>query len=98
MENSGEWGKSDAPFRGALDRPTGFLPSSMTLEDSVVKVRAGSETSCSEELDGVVLGHLTSSPLDPFPHKDFRGKFKKMRQRKRPTILESRYHTFCLCF
>lgn len=62
----------------------------MSLEDGAVKVMAGSETNCPEELDDVVLGHLTSSPLDPFPPKDFRRKFKKMRQKKRPTILESR--------
>ncbi|XP_017271796.1 protein furry homolog isoform X4 [Kryptolebias marmoratus] len=61
----------------------------MSLEDRAVKVMARSETNCPEELGEVVLGHLASLPLDPFPPKDFRGKFKKMRQKKRPTILET---------
>ncbi|XP_061916437.1 protein furry homolog isoform X4 [Entelurus aequoreus] len=45
-------------------------------------------TDCPEELlDEVVLGRIAS--LDPFSPRDFRGKFKKMRHKKRPTILET---------
>lgn len=70
----------------------GSLASNMSLEGSAVRDVAESETDCSEALDEVVLGRIASLPLDPFPHKDFRGKFKKMRHKQRPTILESRYH------
>ncbi|KAI9547920.1 hypothetical protein NQZ68_012937 [Dissostichus eleginoides] len=59
----------------------GSLPSNMSLEES--------ETDCSEGHDEVVPGRIASSPLDPFPARDFRVKFKKMRQKKRPTILEN---------
>ncbi|KAL3057612.1 hypothetical protein OYC64_007970 [Pagothenia borchgrevinki] len=61
----------------------GSLPSNMSLEES--------ETDCSEGHDEVVPGRIASSPLDPFPARDFRVKFKKMRHKQRPTILESRY-------
>ncbi|KAF6724949.1 furry-like protein [Oryzias melastigma] len=61
----------------------------MSSEESAVREVAESETDCSEGLDEAVRGHLASSPLDPFPSRDFRGKFKKMRQKKRPTILET---------
>ncbi|KAL3991562.1 two-component system, OmpR family, copper resistance phosphate regulon response regulator CusR [Sarotherodon galilaeus] len=61
----------------------------MSLGESVVREMAKSETDCSEGLDEIALGHIASLPLDPFPPKDFRGKFKKMRHRKRPTILET---------
>lgn len=69
----------------------GSLPSNMSLDESSVRDMAESETDCSEGLDEVVLGRIASLPLDPFPPRDFRGKFKKMRHKKRPTILESRY-------
>lgn len=68
----------------------GVLPSSMSLGESAVREMAEIETDCSEGRDEVALGHIASLPLDPFPPKDFRGKFKKMRHKKRPTILESR--------
>lgn len=68
----------------------GSLPSNMSCEVSAVRDMAGSETDCSEGLDEAVLGRIASLPLDPFPPRDFRGKFKKMRHKKRPTILESR--------
>ncbi|TNN55948.1 hypothetical protein EYF80_033835 [Liparis tanakae] len=61
----------------------------MSLEESVLRDMAESETDCSEGLDEVVLGRISSLPLDPFPPRDFRGKFKKMRHKKRPTILEN---------
>lgn len=67
----------------------GSLPSDMSLEESAVRYMA--ETHCSGGLDEVVLGRIANLPLDPFPPRDFRGKFKKMRHKKRPTILESRY-------
>nr|XP_057935004.1 protein furry homolog isoform X2 [Doryrhamphus excisus] len=45
-------------------------------------------TGCPEELPSeVLLGRIAS--LDPFPPRDLRGKFKKPRHRKRPTILET---------
>ncbi|KAM7399056.1 hypothetical protein PAMP_018349 [Pampus punctatissimus] len=47
------------------------------------------EKDCSEGLDEVVMGRIANLPLDPFPPRDFRGKFKKMRHKKRPTILET---------
>ncbi|XP_023817114.1 protein furry homolog isoform X4 [Oryzias latipes] len=61
----------------------------MSSEESAVREVAESETDCSEGLDEAFRGHIASSPLDPFPSRDFRGKFKKMRQKKRPTILET---------
>ncbi|XP_068601710.1 protein furry homolog [Brachionichthys hirsutus] len=61
----------------------------MPVEESAVRDMAGSETDCSEGLDEAVLGRIASVPLDPFPPRDFRGKFKKMRNKKRPTILET---------
>lgn len=67
-----------------------FLPSNMSLEENAVRDMAERETDCSQGLDEVVLGRIASLPLDPFPPRDFRGKFKKMRHKKRPTILESR--------
>ncbi|XP_062241737.1 protein furry homolog isoform X4 [Platichthys flesus] len=67
----------------------GSLPSDMSVEETSVRDVAESETDCSEGLDEAVLGHIASLPLDPFPPRDFRGKFKKMRQKKRPTILET---------
>lgn len=67
------------------------LPSNMSLDESVLRDMAERETDCSEGLDEVVLGRISSLPLDPFPPRDFRGKFKKMCHKKRPTILESRY-------
>ncbi|XP_034024286.1 protein furry homolog [Thalassophryne amazonica] len=67
----------------------GCLPHNMSLEESTVRQVAGSETNHSEGLDEVVLGHIANLPLDPFPPKDFRGKFKKMRHKMRPTILET---------
>ncbi|XP_054884162.1 protein furry homolog isoform X2 [Poeciliopsis prolifica] len=60
----------------------------MSLEDPV-KDTAVMETNHSKEVGEVILKHIANSPLDPFPPKDFRGKFKKMRQKKRPTILET---------
>lgn len=77
-----------------IDVAVGSLSSDMS-QDSSVRDMAESETDCSEGLDEVVMASL---PLDPFPPKDFRGKFKKMRHKKRPTILESRccfYWTSC---
>lgn len=74
-----------------IEVAVGSLPSNMSLEERAVRDMAESETDCSEGLDEVVLGRLASLPLDPFPPRDFRGKFKKMRHKKRPTILESRY-------
>lgn len=74
-----------------IEVAVGSLPSNMSLEERAVRDMAESETDCSEGQDGVVLGRLASLPLDPFPPRDFRGKFKKMRHKKRPTILESRY-------
>ncbi|XP_028321443.1 protein furry homolog isoform X2 [Gouania willdenowi] len=68
----------------------GCQPSNMSIEDTAVRDTAESETDCSEGMDeAVLLGRIASLPLDPFPPRDFRGKFKKMRHRKRPTILES---------
>ncbi|XP_056139794.1 protein furry homolog [Lampris incognitus] len=61
----------------------------MSLEESAVKDIAERELDCSEELEDVVPGHIASLPLDLFPPRDFRGKFKKMRHKKRPTILET---------
>ncbi|XP_032401098.1 protein furry homolog isoform X4 [Xiphophorus hellerii] len=61
----------------------------MSLEEDPVKDTAEMDTSHSKEVGEAILSHISSSPLDPFPPKDFRGKFKKMRQKKRPTILET---------
>ncbi|XP_035478358.2 protein furry homolog isoform X3 [Scophthalmus maximus] len=72
-----------------IEVAVGSLPSNMSSEESSVRDMAESETDCSEGLDEVVLGHIASLPLDPFPPRDFRGKFKKMRHKKRPTILEA---------
>lgn len=74
-----------------IEVSVGSLPSTMSLDESSVRDMAESEWDCSEGLDEVVLGRIASLPLDPFPPRDFRGKFKKMRHKKRPTILESRY-------
>lgn len=74
-----------------IEIAVGSLPSDMSSEESAVRDMAEIETDCSEGLDEVVLGRIASLPLDPFPPRDFRGKFKKMRYKKRPTILESRY-------
>lgn len=75
-----------------IEVAAGSLPSNMSLEESTaLRDMAESETDCSEGLDEVVLGRIASLPLDPFPPRDFRGKFKKMRYKRRPTILESRY-------
>lgn len=63
----------------------------MSSEEPAVRDMVESEPDCSEGLDEIVLGRIASLPLDLFPPKDFRGKFKKMRHKKRPTILESRY-------
>ncbi|CAL8352664.1 unnamed protein product [Lota lota] len=63
--------------------PVGSLPSSMSSAAVVARVGGEGERERSEELDELV-------PLDRLPSGgDFRGKFRKMRQRKRPTILES---------
>ncbi|XP_030007760.1 protein furry homolog isoform X3 [Sphaeramia orbicularis] len=72
-----------------IEVAVGSLPSNMSLEESAVKDTAENETDCSEGLDQVVLGRIANLPLDPFPPRDFRGKFKKMRHKKRPTILET---------
>ncbi|XP_050934918.1 protein furry homolog isoform X1 [Lates calcarifer] len=72
-----------------IEVAVGSLPSNMSLEESSVRDMAESETDCSEGLDEVILGRIASLPLDPFPPRDFRGKFKKMRHKKRPTILET---------
>ncbi|KAM9853032.1 protein furry homolog [Aulostomus maculatus] len=72
-----------------IEVASGTLPCTMSSEGSAVKDMAEIETDCSEGLDEVVLGHIASLPLDPFPPRDFRGKFKKMRHKKRPTILET---------
>lgn len=87
---------SNDSFGRMIEVAVGSLPSNMSLEESAVRDMAGSETDCSEARDEVVLGRIASSPLDPFPPRDFRGKFKKMRHKKRPTILESRYFSDCL--
>lgn len=92
---------------GAAEAPP---PSNVSSEERAGRDMAESETECSEGLDEAVLGRLASLPLDPFPPRDFRGKFKKMRHKKRPTILECRYCAspvvfvceeiaffFCLC-
>lgn len=72
-------------------------PSNVSSEERAVRDMAESETECSEGLDEAVLGRLASLPLDPFPPRDFRGKFKKMRHKKRPTILECRYREATAC-
>ncbi|XP_065816833.1 protein furry homolog isoform X1 [Labrus bergylta] len=72
-----------------IEVATGSLTSNMSAEESAVRDRTQSETDCSEGLDDDVLGRIASLPLDPFPPRDFRGKFKKMRHKKRPTILET---------
>lgn len=74
-----------------IEVAVGSLPSNVSLEGRAVRDMAGSETDCSEGMDEVALGRIASLPLEPFPPRDFRGKFKKMRHKKRPTILESRY-------
>ncbi|PWA28028.1 hypothetical protein CCH79_00012147 [Gambusia affinis] len=66
----------------------------MSLEEDPVKDTAEMETSHSKEVGEVILSHIASSPMDPFPPKDFRGKFKKLRQKKRPTILENTMSSF----
>ncbi|XP_036392594.1 protein furry homolog isoform X2 [Megalops cyprinoides] len=58
----------------------------MSLDESVL---SGSGQGCGEGQDGVVLVRIASLPVDLFPASDFRGKFKKMRSKKRPTILEA---------
>ena len=64
--------------------PVGSLPSSMSSAAGVLRDGGVGEREHSEELDELV-------PLDRLPSGgDFRGKFRKIRQRKRPTILESR--------
>lgn len=73
-----------------IEVAVGSLPSDTSLDERAVRDMADSETDCSELLDEVVLGRIASLPLEPFPPRDFRGKFKKMRHKKRPTILESR--------
>ncbi|XP_034722063.1 protein furry homolog isoform X2 [Etheostoma cragini] len=72
-----------------IEVAVGSPPSNMSLKENAVRDMAESETDCSEGLDEVVMGHIASLPLDPFPPRDFRGKFKKMRHKKRPTILET---------
>ncbi|XP_032357828.1 protein furry homolog isoform X3 [Etheostoma spectabile] len=72
-----------------IEVAVGSPPSNMSLKESAVRDMAESETDCSEGLDEVVMGRIASLPLDPFPPRDFRGKFKKMRHKKRPTILET---------
>ncbi|KAJ8412470.1 hypothetical protein AAFF_G00128060 [Aldrovandia affinis] len=42
-----------------------------------------------EEWDGVILVRIGSLPVDLFTASDFRGKFKKIHSKKRPTILEA---------
>lgn len=76
-----------------IEVAVGSLPSDTSLDERAVTEMAESETDCSEVLDEVVLGRIISLPLEPFPPRDFRGKFKKMRHKKRPTILESRCHS-----
>lgn len=78
-----------------IEVAVGSLPSDTSLDERAVRDMAESETDCSEVLDEVVLGHIASLPLEPFPPRDFRGKFKKMRHKKRPTILESRCLSDC---
>lgn len=75
-----------------IEVAVGSLPSDTSLDERAVRDMTESETDCSEVLDEVVLGRIASLPLEPFPPRDFRGKFKKMRHKKRPTILESRCH------
>lgn len=75
-----------------IEVAVGSLPSKMSLEEPVVRELVDSEPDCSEGLDEIVSGRIASLPLDLFPPRDFRGKFKKMRHKKRPTILESRYY------
>ncbi|XP_076002040.1 protein furry homolog isoform X2 [Genypterus blacodes] len=72
-----------------IEVAAGSLPSNMSLDESTARDMAESETDCSEGLDEVVLGRIASLPLDPFPPRDFRGKFKKIRHKKRPSILET---------
>ncbi|KAM6987894.1 protein furry homolog isoform 1-T1 [Tautogolabrus adspersus] len=72
-----------------IEVAAGSLSSNMSAEESAVRDRAQNETDCSEGMDDDVLGRIASLPLDPFPPRDFRGKFKKMRHKRRPTILET---------
>jgi len=84
---------SNDSFRRMKEEAVGFQPSNMSLEESAMRDVAESEMVCFEGLDEAVLGRVSRLPPEPFPPRDFRGKFKKMRQKKRPTILESR-HSF----
>ncbi|KAM6961396.1 protein furry homolog [Aplochiton taeniatus] len=61
----------------------------MSLEESVLRGIVEREGDCSEGQDEIALGRIASLPLDLFPPRDYRGKFKKIRQKKRPTILET---------
>lgn len=85
-------GVSHGRMIGAAEAPP---PSNVPSEERAVRDMAESETECSEGLDEAVLGRLASLPLDPFPPRDFRGKFKKMRHKKRPTILECKVPRRC---
>ncbi|XP_019713119.1 protein furry homolog isoform X3 [Hippocampus comes] len=60
----------------------GSPPANMSSE---AQRGTGTGTACPQ--DEVVSGRLAN--LDAFPPRDFRGKFKKMRHKKRPTILET---------
>lgn len=87
-----------------MEVPVGFLPSSSMSPGAGggPGAAAAARDTCEELLDEIV-------PLVP-AGGDFRGKFRKMRQRKRPTILESRcrrlnkifiygiYSGFCIFF
>ncbi|CAN9511620.1 unnamed protein product [Ophioblennius macclurei] len=66
-----------------------FLPSSESSEENAARrVMAQSETSRSPRRDEEEEAEPVS-PLEPFTPRDFRGKFKKMRHKARPTILET---------
>ncbi|KAJ8342635.1 hypothetical protein SKAU_G00325630 [Synaphobranchus kaupii] len=51
-------------------------------------VAAGIIAECGEGQDDVILVRIGSLPVDLFSASDFRGKFKKIHSKRRPSILD----------
>ncbi|KAJ8368504.1 hypothetical protein SKAU_G00085320 [Synaphobranchus kaupii] len=59
----------------------------MSFDESVFRDVAENGHCHGEEPDGTFLEQMANLPVDLCPPGNFRGKFKKMRCKKRPTIL-----------
>ncbi|KAJ8404720.1 hypothetical protein AAFF_G00335830 [Aldrovandia affinis] len=62
----------------------------MSFDESALRDAVENGHSPGEGPEGILLERMANLPADLYTASDFRGKFKKMRSKKRPTILQGK--------